>query len=71
MTLPRSEREGKPKFQNPLREMPMPTNVEIMEIIEALVAFRDAREWKQFHTPRQLAAALAIEVDRTPRYWPR
>ena len=49
----------------------MSTNVEIMEIIEALVAFRDAREWKQFHTPRQLAAALAIEVDRTPRYWPR
>ena len=40
----------------------MPTSVQIMEIIEALVAFRDAREWKQFHTPRQLAAALAIEV---------
>ncbi|MEN9667022.1 MAG: hypothetical protein RLZZ326_3385 [Planctomycetota bacterium] len=28
----------------------------------ALLAFRDAREWKQFHTPRQLAAALAIEA---------
>jgi NTP pyrophosphatase (non-canonical NTP hydrolase) len=28
----------------------------------ALVAFRDARDWKQFHTPRQLAAALAIEA---------
>ena len=42
--------------------MPLPTTVEIKEIIEALVAFRDAREWKQFHTPRQLAAALAIEV---------
>ena len=44
----------------------MPTNVEIMDIIEALVTFRDARE-----RPRQLVAALAIEVDRTPRYWPR
>jgi NTP pyrophosphatase (non-canonical NTP hydrolase) len=28
----------------------------------ALLAFRNAREWKQFHTPRQLAAALAIEA---------
>ena len=44
----------------------MPTNIKILEIIEALVAFRDARE-----RPRQFTAALAIEVDRTPRYWPR
>ena len=28
----------------------------------ALLAFRNAREWKQFHTPRQVAAALAIEA---------
>ena len=28
----------------------------------ALLAFRNAREWKQFHSPRQLAAALAIEA---------
>jgi len=34
----------------------------IREIIRELVAFRDEREWKQFHTPRQLAAALSIEV---------
>jgi NTP pyrophosphatase (non-canonical NTP hydrolase) len=32
------------------------------EILHALLAFRDARDWKQFHTPRQLAAALAIEA---------
>lgn len=32
------------------------------EIMNALLAFRDARDWKQFHTPRQLAAALAIEA---------
>jgi NTP pyrophosphatase (non-canonical NTP hydrolase) len=31
-------------------------------ILDALLAFRDARDWKQFHTPRQLAAALAIEA---------
>jgi NTP pyrophosphatase (non-canonical NTP hydrolase) len=27
-----------------------------------LVVFREARDWRQFHTPRQLAAALAIEI---------
>lgn len=32
------------------------------EVQSRLVAFRDARHWKQFHTPRQLAAALAIEA---------
>ena len=32
------------------------------ECVAALLAFRDARDWKQFHTPRQLAAALAIEA---------
>jgi NTP pyrophosphatase (non-canonical NTP hydrolase) len=31
-------------------------------ILDALLAFRDARDWRQFHTPRQLAAALAIEA---------
>ena len=34
----------------------------MQEIVAELVAFRDARDWKQFHTPRQLAAALAIEA---------
>lgn len=37
----------------------MPT---FRELQQELLAFRDAREWKQFHTPRQLAAALAIEA---------
>ncbi len=31
-------------------------------IANQLVAFREARDWKQFHTPRQLAAAPAIEA---------
>lgn len=34
----------------------------IEDLQAALVAFRDARDWKQFHTPRQLVAALAIEA---------
>jgi dCTP diphosphatase len=29
---------------------------------EEIVAFRDARDWKQFHTPKNLAAAIAIEA---------
>jgi NTP pyrophosphatase (non-canonical NTP hydrolase) len=32
------------------------------ETLKNLVAFRDEREWGRFHTPRNLAAALAIEV---------
>src|SRR5690606_21341637 len=27
-----------------------------------IVEFRDARDWAQFHTPRNLAAALAVEA---------
>jgi dCTP diphosphatase len=28
----------------------------------AILAFRDARDWKQFHTPKNLAAAIAVEA---------
>ena len=34
-----------------------------MNVLTAeIIAFRDAREWGQFHTPPQLAAALSIEA---------
>ena len=29
---------------------------------EALIKFRDERDWKQFHDPKNLAAALSIEA---------
>jgi dCTP diphosphatase len=29
---------------------------------DEVVAFRDARDWAQFHTPKNLAAGLAIEA---------
>ena len=29
---------------------------------EALIEFRDERDWKQFHDPKNLAAALGIEA---------
>jgi dCTP diphosphatase len=35
---------------------------ELSDLVHLVRAFRDAREWGQFHTPRQLAAALAIEA---------
>lgn len=35
---------------------------EILEITKALVEFRDARDWKQFHDTKNLAIALSIEV---------
>lgn len=31
-------------------------------ITSAIIAFRDEREWGQFHTPRNLVSALSIEV---------
>jgi len=40
----------------------MPNDDSFMEVAARLVAFRDARDWKQFHTPQQLAAAIAIEA---------
>lgn len=32
------------------------------EIIEALKNFRDERDWKQFHNPKDLSIALSIEA---------
>ena len=32
------------------------------ELVHVLREFRDARDWKQFHTPKDLAAAIAIEA---------
>lgn len=31
-------------------------------IIQQLLTFRDERDWKQFHTPKNLALALSIEA---------
>jgi NTP pyrophosphatase (non-canonical NTP hydrolase) len=35
---------------------------DIEEMMNKLVQFRDARDWKQFHKPKDLAAAIAIEA---------
>lgn len=32
------------------------------ELTAKIVAFRDERDWKQFHSPRNLAASISIEA---------
>jgi NTP pyrophosphatase (non-canonical NTP hydrolase) len=34
---------------------------EISQLTQKLISFRDARDWKQFHNPKDLALALSIE----------
>ena len=33
----------------------------LQDLIRAAVAFRDARDWSQFHTPKELAISLCVE----------
>ena len=35
---------------------------DIKEITEALIKFRNERDWEQFHNPKDLAVALNIEA---------
>ena len=35
---------------------------EIKEIIDALLKFRNERDWEQFHNPKDLALALNVEA---------
>jgi len=36
--------------------------MDIREIQKRIIEFRDARDWKQFHTPKNLAISIAIEA---------
>jgi len=35
---------------------------EIKQIIDRINAFRDERDWRQFHNPKNLAMALSVEA---------
>lgn len=37
-------------------------NDSIKELTEKIVAFRDARDWKQFHNPKDMAIAISLEA---------
>ena len=32
------------------------------DLTRRIVAFRDARDWKRFHSPKNLAASISIEA---------
>ena len=36
--------------------------MDLQALIAEIITFRDERDWAQFHTPRNLAAALGIEA---------
>jgi NTP pyrophosphatase (non-canonical NTP hydrolase) len=35
---------------------------DIKELTEKIIEFRDARDWKQFHNPKDLALSLVLEA---------
>jgi NTP pyrophosphatase (non-canonical NTP hydrolase) len=43
------------------RAMLLPMN-DLKNLTERVVAFRDARDWKQFHKPKDMALSLALEA---------
>ena len=40
------------------------------DLIRAAVAFRDQRDWAQFHSPKELAISLAVLVALRGRWFP-
>jgi len=36
--------------------------VDLAELQQKIIAFRDARDWKQFHNPKDLAISLLLEA---------
>ena len=37
-------------------------NITLADLVAAVARFRDERDWAQFHTPKNLVAAVAIEA---------
>jgi len=35
---------------------------DIQKLVERIVAFRDARDWKQFHNPKDMSLSLVLEA---------
>ena len=48
---------------DPVRDGPPPARpATLADLVAAVCRFRDERDWAQFHTPKNLAAATAIEA---------
>ena len=41
----------------------------IKELTEKIVAFRDARNWKQFHNPKDLAISISLSRLKQLNFW--
>ena len=42
--------------------LPYPNVMTISELTNQINAFRDARDWKQFHNPKDMAISISIEA---------
>jgi NTP pyrophosphatase (non-canonical NTP hydrolase) len=42
---------------------------EILHLTEMITAFRDARDWKQFHNPKDMAISLSLEASELLEYF--
>jgi NTP pyrophosphatase (non-canonical NTP hydrolase) len=42
---------------------------DISEITKRIIAFRDARDWKQFHNPKDLALSLVLEASEVMEHF--
>jgi dCTP diphosphatase len=40
----------------------MAANVDLKDLTRRVTAFRDARDWKQFHAPKDVAISLVLEA---------
>lgn len=40
----------------------MPGTADLAKLTQRITAFRDARDWKQFHTPKDVAISLSLEA---------
>ncbi|MBI4360743.1 nucleotide pyrophosphohydrolase [Candidatus Micrarchaeota archaeon] len=41
----------------------MDDSTTVKTLKQSVVSFRDARDWKKFHTPKDLAASISIEAN--------
>jgi NTP pyrophosphatase (non-canonical NTP hydrolase) len=42
---------------------------EIQKLTERIIAFRDARDWKQFHNPKDVALSLVLEASEVMEHF--
>ena len=58
--LNRFVQEAATEFKAEKGEMHMSDSIK--ELTEKIVAFRDARNWKQFHNPKDMAISISLEA---------